>query len=75
MHCKSFGLSENLDMHSLKQVYLYGYMCWLVWNESSSKLCIDLDFQKTVISSNLFYPGKPNSKSKHVLGLSVKAKV
>ena len=23
MHCKAFGLSENFDMHSLKQVYIY----------------------------------------------------
>ena len=23
MHCKAFGLIENFDMHSLKQVYLY----------------------------------------------------
>ena len=23
MHCKAFGFSENLDMHSLKQVYFY----------------------------------------------------
>ena len=54
MHCKAFGLSENFDMHSLKQVYIYVYMCCLVWNESSSKLCIELDFRKNLISAFKF---------------------
>ena len=37
------------------------------------KLCW-FGFSKTLISSDLFYPEKPNSKSKYILGLSLKAK-
>ena len=33
-------VSENFDMHPLKQVYFYVYMCCLVWNESSLKTLV-----------------------------------
>ena len=38
------------------------------------KVLFGFGFPKTLISSDLFYPEKPNSKSKYILGLSLKAK-
>ena len=40
-----FCVSENFDMHSLKQVYFYDDMCWLVWMNQFQNLCIELEFQ------------------------------
>ena len=74
MYCTSFRISENFDMHTLKQVYnyvisvaLYGLdrvqsIVWIWISENP-------DFQQLVL------PEKPISKSKHILGLSLKAKV
>ena len=70
-----FMISENFDMHSLKQVYIYGYMCWLVWFESGSKSLYYFEFPKTLISAFKFTLENPISKSKQILGLSLKAKV
>ena len=71
-----FFLSKSLinfvAMLGVNIVFLYVLTCM---DESISKhLCL-IGFPKTLISSNKFDPGKPNSKSKHILGLSLKAKV
>ena len=39
------------------------------------KVLFGFGFPKTLISSDLFYSEKPISKSKNILGLSLKAKV
>jgi len=39
------------------------------------KVLFGFEIPKTRISSDLFYPEKPNSKLKHILGLSLKAKM
>ena len=74
MHCKAFGLGENFDMHSLKQVYIYVVSVALygldqvqsfVWIWISE----NPDFQRFVL------PQKTISKSEHILGLSLKAKM
>ena len=38
-------VSENFDMHSLKQVYFYAYMCWILWMNRVHNLCFELDFK------------------------------
>ena len=45
-----FGVSENFDMHSLKQVYFYDNMCWLVWVKSCSKPLYWIRFQNLISS-------------------------
>ena len=39
------------------------------------KVLFGFGFPKTLISNDLFYPEKPNSKLKYILGLSLKAKM
>ena len=39
------------------------------------KVLFGFGFPKTLICSDLFYPEKPNSKSKYILGLSLKPKL
>ena len=51
MHCKAFGLSENFDMHTLKQVYLYVICVDLYGMNQIQNLCIALEFSKTLIFS------------------------
>ena len=72
MHCTSFRISENFDMHTLKQVYNY-VICVALYGldqvQSVVWISENPDFQQLVL------PEKPISKSKHILGLSLKAKV
>ena len=60
-------------MHTLKQVYIY-VICVALYGWIMFKVLFGFEFSKTLISSDLFYPEKPNSKSKYILGLSLKAK-
>ena len=71
-HCY---VNENFDMHSLKQVYFYDNMCWLVWVKSCSKPLYWIGFQNPNFQHLNSTLQKPNSKSKHVLELSQKGKV
>ena len=59
MHCKAFGHIANFDMHSLKQVYIYVMsVACMVWIKF--KVLFGFEILKTRISSDLFYPEKPN---------------
>ena len=51
-------------------LYVLPCMVWIKF-----KVLFGFEFMKTLISSDLFYPEKPNSKLKYILGLSLKAKV
>ena len=48
-------------------------LTWMV--ESISKELCWIGFLKTLISSDLIYPEKLNSKLEHILGLSLKEKL
>ena len=41
-----FGVSENFDMHSLKQVYFYDYMCDLYGMNQVHNFSVKLEFRK-----------------------------
>ena len=46
MLCKAFGFRENLDMHSLKQVYLYVVCVELYCLNQVQKFGLDLNFEE-----------------------------
>ena len=76
MHCKAFGHMENFDMHSLKQVYIDVMSVALYGLNWVKNLVWILNFQENLdFSVFKAYPEKLISKFKHILGLSLKAKV
>ena len=46
MHSTLFMCSENFDMHTLKQVYLYVVCVELYCLNQVQKFCLDLNFQE-----------------------------
>ena len=74
MHCTSFRISENFDMHTLKQVYNY-VICVALYGLDRVQSFVWIWISENPDFQQLVLPEKPISKSKHILGLSLKAKV
>ena len=74
MHCTSFHISENFDMHTLKQVYNY-VICVALYGLDRVQSVVWIWLSENPEFHQLVLPAKPISKSKHILGLSLKAKV
>ena len=53
MHCTSFRISENFDMHSLKQVYLY-VICVALYGLIQVQSFVGFEFSKTLNSAFKF---------------------
>ena len=61
-------------MHSLKQVYIY-VISVALYGLNKFKVLFGFEFPKNPNFSIYVCPEKPNSKSKYILGLSLKAKM
>ena len=63
MHCKAFGIGENFDMHSLKQVYIYDMSVAVYgWDQVQSFVWIQIsenpDFQRLVLTRKTHFKNK-----------------
>ena len=74
MHCTSFRISENFDMHTLKQVYIY-VICVALYGLDQVQSFVWIWISENPDFQQLVLPEKPISKLKYILGLSLKAKV